>query len=143
MDSRTKDLVSTGSACLLLLAALLACGVSSSVVYLPNGQVGYNITCNGTAHTYADCMNEAASVCHGPYIIVNADGSVVQYSYANQYGGQSLPIVKRNMIIVCDSSQPATQAPSSQVRLQPEGYTCTHSSECEGTLVCNNYVCSH
>lgn len=75
---------------------MIACNTTQAI-HLPNGQMGYEVSCGGTMRSWGSCMNEAAELCNGQYTIL--DQNVEQTGYSDQYGYH--PIVKRKMIIVC------------------------------------------
>lgn len=55
-----------------LVLALAGC-VTTKPVALPDGAKGFSIDCSGVQHDDADCMNQAAALCRGPYQIIAED----------------------------------------------------------------------
>lgn len=86
----------------LALALSLGACVTSRPVSLPDGSSGYSIRCDGHSHDIADCMNEAARLCAGPYQVVGEDGETG--------GAVAVPVGRtlvmgarrnRNLIVAC------------------------------------------
>jgi hypothetical protein len=85
-----------------VLLVLLAVGcVTSSMIAMPDGSVGYEIGCSGGFLSIADCMNEAAGLCRGPYRIVDSSQQTSYVAQWNQYGGYSVPRTSRSLMVVC------------------------------------------
>ena len=79
-----KNVILLG-ACAFLLCA---CGGARNAK-LPDGSEGYSTNCNGADNDWADCYNQAADKCDGPYEI----GST------NTVGVGDTPM--RNIIVKC------------------------------------------
>ena len=79
-----KNVILLG-ACAFLLCA---CGGARNAK-LPDGSEGYSINCNGADNDWADCYNQAADKCDGPYEIVST----------NPVGVGDTPM--RNIIVKC------------------------------------------
>lgn len=65
---------------LLALAPMLLQGCATksdatkSEIYLPDGSVGYNISCDGSALSSSECYNKAAEICKEKgYILIAKD----------------------------------------------------------------------
>ena len=86
---------------IVILLGLTAGCVHYSSTVMPDGKVGYEISCNGNFLSMSDCMNKAAALCGGTYQIVGAGGQTSYYAQWNQNGGQVVPIVSRNMMVEC------------------------------------------
>jgi hypothetical protein len=89
-----------------LICLFLAGCATSSVTYLPSGEVGYNITCSGTDLTWWHCYEKAGELCgsSGYDVVVRSDdkgASVV----ANQFGLYSGSTIQRNMLIKCGNKK--------------------------------------
>lgn len=56
---------------------LCACGGNARKAKLPDASEGYSINCNGTDADWADCYNQASSICDGKYAIINTNTSAV------------------------------------------------------------------
>ena len=67
---------------------LCACGGVRNAK-LPDGSEGYSINCNGEDSDWADCYNQAADKCGGPYEIVST----------NTVGVRDTPM--RNLLVKC------------------------------------------
>lgn len=53
------------------------CGCkTSTVTALPDGATGYTVSCDGTAHSWADCYNRSAAICTGKYNVISQYNSV-------------------------------------------------------------------
>ena len=87
-----------GIICLLSLAGC----VTDRPVSLPNGAQGFAVQCPGLARDWADCMNHAAEVCHGPYHIVDQNGES-NAGMVTPVGNSAVYArgVKRTMIVEC------------------------------------------
>lgn len=84
----------------LIALALMAEGcVTIKPVALPNGKLGYSLSGCGDL---AKCMNEAATLCGGPYEVIGSQNHSV---VANGYGGSSTEIV-----VACGEATPATNS---------------------------------
>ncbi len=82
----------------LVFASLCLVGcVTTTPVYLPNGAMGHEISCGGTAGSWSGCLNRAAAICKGPYTIVDRTGEhgIVAWN-GGLYG-----TVSRKIMIVC------------------------------------------
>jgi hypothetical protein len=87
---------------LLLFGVFLAVGgcVTVKPVTLPNGKAGHAITCD----TAAQCMNEAAKLCGGPYQVLHSQTNTAM---ANGYGGS-----ETEMVVECGEAAPASSSKS-------------------------------
>lgn len=91
---------------LLLSAALLTGCVSSKPVYLPDGTMGLNVSCDGGMHNFSDCAAKAGEMC-GPkgYKVVDQQGAEIPFAMiqSNNGGtyGQAGRVVTRNMFVKC------------------------------------------
>ena len=97
----------------LLPLFLTACATSRDV-YLADGSVGHNITCNGHIQNFSSCLDMAGQVC-GPrgYLVISPRGEAVSPGAASgaytadsvaAYGGiqtQTGPIITRSLFVRC------------------------------------------
>lgn len=87
-----------------LICLYLAGCATSSVTYLPSGEVGYNITCSGTALTWGQCYEKAGALCGSRgYDLVVRSGDKGASVVANQFGLYGGSTIQRNMLIKCKS----------------------------------------
>ncbi len=84
----------------LLCAALLTACASRNpqAVNLPDGTRGFTVDCSTSRKTWANCMNEAAAACDGPYEIVSRDQSSPGAVAA---GTTIISAIRRTMIVKC------------------------------------------
>lgn len=90
----------------IITMGLLACVMSGCVTFkpvsLPNGTQGFAIDCSGGEHDISDCMNKAAEVCHGPYQMLNQDGSTAAVGVVPVgTGALFVPMQRRVLIVGC------------------------------------------
>ena len=81
-----------------IFAAAIMSGCTASVKTMPtpDGKMGYQVSCDGSASDWAKCYEGAAKACsNGKYDVVDRDSS----STPTMYG----PLVRRTMIISCKS----------------------------------------
>jgi hypothetical protein len=85
-----------------VMALLLTGCVSSRPVTLPDGTQGISIRCPGAARDIADCMNEAARICGGPYHVYGSDQTDVGGAMAPAGNGAVFVRgIHRTMIVSC------------------------------------------
>ena len=61
------------------LIVLAACAISREM-YLPDGSVGYNIQCDGSANSMSNCFQKAGEICgSNGYILLNREGEAIPY----------------------------------------------------------------
>ena len=86
----------------LISASLIGCAVTPSAVSLPDGSQGHSVSCNGTARTIGDCMNEAAKFCRGAYTVVTEESrSAGGYVIPNT--NIVAPLSQRSLIFKCEN----------------------------------------
>lgn len=97
-----------------LVSFFLAACATTRDVYLADGSVGHNITCNGHLQNFSSCLDMAGQVC-GPrgYVVMNPRGEAVPYGTTSgaytadsvaAYGGiqtQTGPIITRSLFVKC------------------------------------------
>ena len=87
----------------LMTLSLSACAIGKGVRSISfNGENVFEAKCNGTARTYADCLEQASDKCseyHKKAVQLNADGSSTLMIGVN---GQILPIVNRSLLFKCE-----------------------------------------
>ena len=85
---------------LIIIISIIITGcVTSRPVSLSDGKTGYEISCPGTARSYADCRNKAAEVCGGNYRELDKEefsSLIPNYSTGTYMQGRS-----RKMTVVC------------------------------------------
>jgi len=67
--------------------------LTTQQAYLPDGSLGYEIRCDGTAFSMADCQRQAGEICKSRgYTIYDKNGEAYHTSSAaiGPYGGQRL-----------------------------------------------------
>lgn len=88
----------------IITMGLLACVMSGCVTFkpvsLPSGRQGFAIDCSGGEHNISDCMNKAAEVCHGPYQMLNQDGSIAAAGIVPVGRGGMIVAMQRRVLIV-------------------------------------------
>ena len=94
------------SSLVVVFSILMAACASSSKTYTPNGGVGYNIDCSGTARNWGMCYEKAGELCKEKgYDIIHQSGEHgnATSGYAGAYNsnifGSSLHF--RTMTISC------------------------------------------
>ena len=85
----------------LVITTLILTGcVKVKPVSLGDGTNGYEISCPGSARSYADCRNKAAEVCGGKYKELDAEeytsGAYVDYNSGMIFQGR-----KRRITVIC------------------------------------------
>ena len=84
-----------------LLLLITGCATSKRM-YMPDGKVGYNITCSGSALNWGLCYEKAGKICGKKgYTIIEKSGDKGAIVSGNQYGLYGGSIINRNMLIVC------------------------------------------
>jgi hypothetical protein len=89
---------------MLLSAALLAGCATADEMYMPDGRVGYNISCDAGMDA---CLQKASDLCGARgYDIYDAGSESNPYSYvvpngAGGYVANSGTTVQRSMLIAC------------------------------------------
>ncbi|TKW61182.1 MAG: hypothetical protein DI628_00700 [Blastochloris viridis] len=85
----------------MVCVALSGC-TTSKHVYLPNGQQGFAITCNGGANNWSDCYEKAGEVCGTQgYKLFAQDGESGTFVSANNGNLMGGSTHHRSMIIAC------------------------------------------
>jgi arabinogalactan endo-1,4-beta-galactosidase len=92
---------------------LYGCATADEV-YVQDGRLGYNISCDGMALSMRDCMQKASDLCGARgYDVYNADGQAIPFGYStggagyNAYGDQAGytttagAIVTRDLMVAC------------------------------------------
>ena len=99
---------------LFLVSFLVAACATTRDVYLADGSLGHNITCNGHVQNFSSCLEMAGQVC-GPrgYVVIGPRGEPIPYgatpgAYTADsvaaYGGiqtQTGPIITRSLFVRC------------------------------------------
>ena len=98
---------------LVLLTAFLAAACATTRdIYLADGTLGHNITCNGHLQNFSTCLEMAGQIC-GPrgYVVIGPRGEALPApsgAYTADgvaaYGGiqtQTGPIVTRSLFVRC------------------------------------------
>ena len=101
----------------LLLASVLALAgcATAKEMYLPDGSVGYNIQCDGSANSISNCFQKAGELCGSKgYALLNREGQVVPFgmstgsvsatgaSAQGAYVTQAGAFVSRSLFIRCN-----------------------------------------
>ena len=84
--------------------------LTTQQAYLPDGSLGYEIRCDGTAFSMADCQRQAGEICKSRgYTIYDKNGEAYHTSSAaiGPYGGSAYSgaIVHRSLFLKCGSAQ--------------------------------------
>lgn len=86
----------------ILSALLSSCAIGKGVRALTiNGESVFEAKCNGTARTYADCLEQASNKCseYGKKAVsLNSDGSSTLMTINNQL----VPVVNRSLLFKCE-----------------------------------------
>lgn len=86
---------------LLVLIVLAGCATSKPI-FLPSGQRGFAIKCDGSARSWNGCYELAGRMCGAAgYDIVNRQGESSPSVVANQYGLIAGDTVHRSLLIAC------------------------------------------
>jgi hypothetical protein len=98
----------------LLVSFLVAACATSRDVYLADGSLGHNITCNGHLQNFSSCLDMAGEVCRSRgYIVISPRGEAVPSGTTSgaytadsvaAYGGiqtQTGPIITRSLFVKC------------------------------------------
>jgi len=91
----------------LLVSALALVGCAPSrEIYLPDGSVGYNIQCDGTANSISNCFQKAGELCRSKgYSLLNREGEMVPFGTSTGAQGanvtQAGAFVSRTLFIKC------------------------------------------
>lgn len=107
---------------LTTMASLQGCATATQT-YLPDGRMGFNLNCSGTAGNWGMCQEKAGEICGSKgYDIISHQGenlgnmttynsNVNTSAFANRYQASAMgfgqasmfstPIVKRTMLIAC------------------------------------------
>ena len=88
----------------LVVALVLAGCATADEMYMPDGRLGYNISCDGAAQSMGDRMEKASELCGARgYDIYNSDGQAVPFTYNAGYGYSATvdAVVTRNLMVAC------------------------------------------
>ena len=100
-------------ASLVLLAAFLAAACATTRdVYLADGTLGHNITCNGHLGNFSTCLDMAGQICGARgYVVIGPRGEAIPAASGAYnadgvaaYGGiqtQTGPIITRSLFVRC------------------------------------------
>ncbi len=89
---------------LLLLMLVAGCAAPQSRIQLPNGDMGYVLSCSGQ-YVDSGCYQQATNLCPGGYTVVSNDTSAVPYRFNYGYGNQNQVggvLQKRSLMVTCD-----------------------------------------
>jgi len=97
---------------LLLVLSLVAACATTRDVYLADGSLGHNITCNGHLGNFSTCLDMAGQICGARgYVVIGPRGEALPApsgAYTADgvaaYGGiqtQTGPIITRSLFVRC------------------------------------------
>ena len=98
---------------LVLLSAFLAAACATTRdVYLADGTLGHNITCNGHLQNFSSCLDMAGQICGARgYVVIGPRGEAIPAASGAYnadgvaaYGGiqtQTGPIITRSLFVRC------------------------------------------
>jgi hypothetical protein len=99
---------------IFLVSFLAAACATTREVYLADGSIGHNITCNGHVQNFSSCLEMAGQVCGSRgYVVISPRGEAVPNSTTSgaytadsvaAYGGiqtQTGPIITRSLFVRC------------------------------------------
>jgi hypothetical protein len=105
----------------LIVTTLLfqAACVTDQTTYLPDGSLGYHITCGGTLFSMGDCIRRTGEVCGSSgYKITSANGEVIPFSissgaingtaggsFTGGYNSTSGSFIHREIFVKCGASE--------------------------------------
>lgn len=94
--------------------ALIGCATAREM-YLPDGSIGYNIQCDGSANSISNCFQKAGELCGSRgYALLNREGEMVPFgtstgsvnanrtSAQGAYITQAGAFVSRTLFIKCN-----------------------------------------
>lgn len=92
-----------GKSALVGLMAVLASGCATSkTIYLPSGQQGHSISCDGSALSWSLCYEKAGKICgQKGYDIFQKDGEETPMITGSPYLITGGAIVTRTLVIAC------------------------------------------
>jgi hypothetical protein len=78
--------------------------------YLPDGSMGYSITCGGAAFSMSDCQKQAGEICKANgYTIYDKSGEAIPVSGASvgPHGGSAYSgsIMHRSLLVKCGGTK--------------------------------------
>ena len=87
----------------MALGALGSCSSAPPKSFpLPDGRAGYTAHCDGNGYTMANCYENAATFCAGPYEVIEQDQASRTYGSGGNIGTSTT----RNMIFTCEVAAP-------------------------------------
>jgi hypothetical protein len=103
-----------GMLCLSSVVTLGGCAIAREM-YLPDGSVGYNIQCDGSANSISNCFQKAGELCGSKgYALLNREGEMAPFgmsagsisansiSAKGAYVTQTGAFVSRSLFIKCN-----------------------------------------
>jgi len=86
---------------IIIVLLLFGCATASKI-YTPDGKVGYNITCSGSALNWGMCYEKAGDICGSKgYEVLSKSGDKGTILSGNQFGLYGGSVINRSMIIQC------------------------------------------
>ncbi|GAB5604965.1 hypothetical protein [Sideroxyarcus sp. TK5] len=68
---------------IMLVLGLGGCATSKDM-YLPDGSIGHNISCDGSANSISKCFQKAGEVCGSKgYVLLNREGEAIPFAYSS------------------------------------------------------------
>jgi hypothetical protein len=81
---------------------LCGCATSKSI-YLPSGEKGYSISCNGSVLDWSHCFEKAGEICGTRgYQVFDRNGQVGSTFAVTQFGATGGSVIYRTILIKCN-----------------------------------------
>lgn len=86
---------------LTAMVVLSGCATAKQL-YTPDGQLGYNVNCSGSALNWGNCYEKAGEICGAKgFDIIDKTGEQGAMVSGNQYGVYGGSVQSRSLVIKC------------------------------------------